>query len=113
MYINFFFIPIVFFFPLFSYEKKDLLKNFDSRRKIEEIQGIDEIYVINLKKRPEKLASSLKQLKDFNLSCVVFSAIDGATLDTEMMEAVAYKIHSSFFLKKNFMEKMLEANKQN
>jgi GR25 family glycosyltransferase involved in LPS biosynthesis len=87
-------IYIFFLSALNSYEKKDLLQKFDSRKKIEEMQGIDEIYVINLEKRPKKLAVSLKQLKDFNFSCVVFSAINGASLDIEKMEAIAYKIHS-------------------
>ena len=85
----------IFFSPaVFSLDKQELLQKFISREKVDQIPGIDEIYVINLKKRPEKLASSIEQLQKFNLSFVRFNAVDGSLIDADMMVALGNTIHT-------------------
>ena len=55
------------------------------------IPGVDFVYLINLDRRPDRLASSLQQLQLYGISPYRFSAIDGKTLSTKALEDVGVR----------------------
>lgn len=52
----------------------------------QQIEGIDYIYLINLDKRPQRLATSLKELNRYKISPYRFSAIDGKNLSRKALK---------------------------
>lgn len=67
------------------------LKKIERTKKPFQIPGIETIYLINLDKRPEKLARSLRQLNHYQIEPERFSAIYGWTISQEIFNDIGMK----------------------
>ncbi len=65
-----------------------LLKPCEGRKRNHKIGEIDFIYMINLKERPEKWDTSLKQLLPFGIYPYRFDAINGWKMDKELFQGL-------------------------
>ncbi len=69
------------------------LKNQVPREKIE---GIDQIFIINLKRRPQRKARMQAIMDEFNLEFKFIEAIDGKTLDDSTIESLGVQIFPNY-----------------
>ncbi|MDP1614449.1 MAG: glycosyltransferase family 25 protein [Methylococcales bacterium] len=67
------------------------LKKIEITEKSSQISGIDYIYLINLDRRPEKLAKSIQELRPFQINPQRVSAIYGWTLSKEAFDDIGMK----------------------
>lgn len=73
----------------------DHLKEIDSNKSCQTIEGIDFVYMINLDHRPDKFEYSLKELVTWGIRPYRFSAIYGQNLPLKVINDVGVKINSS------------------
>lgn len=70
---------------LFSNDRFSCYKDFDYHQQQIQIQGIDDLFLINLDKRTEKLKASEDQFSCHGLSFYRFSAVNGSLLGDEII----------------------------
>jgi GR25 family glycosyltransferase involved in LPS biosynthesis len=55
------------------------------------VPGVDFVYVINLDRRPDRLASALEKLRPYGINTYRFSAVDAKTLSIDALEDVGVR----------------------
>ena len=73
---------------LSALNRLDLLKSFPSTPSCFSLEGVDDMFIINLDKRPSKYASCLNQCAQYGITPKRFSAIDGQALSKEFIESL-------------------------
>ncbi len=93
LFYHFFIILTVFnnFQPLFGQIEK-YFKKIPSDKTCKSIKNVDFIYLINLDKRPEKLAHTLAQLAPYSIVPYRFSAVNGWELPLDVINDVGIKL---------------------
>lgn len=73
----------------------DHLRKVENKSDHHHIRNIDFIYMINLDERPEKWASSMRQLEPYGITPYRFSAINGWKLEQGVIDDVGLKFDST------------------
>ncbi len=94
-FFNFIWLGIGIFSSGFSFEQY-LLPISKEHHRLESIQGIDFVYVINLKKRPEKWAKCLEILNQKHIHAQRVEAVDGCLINLQHVAALTPRLNTYF-----------------
>ncbi len=69
-----------------SLDRQSVLKHVESGKPLSTIEGIGDLFIINLDKRPEKYESCLAECSKYNINPKRFSAVEGKSLNKETID---------------------------